>query len=361
MKATLHSDAFKGYAGQFVWLEINVDDPANAAFLAKSVEAYPILELIDPATEQATRVWAGTASPAQLAAFLDGKPDEAVARGDALLARGDGSGAAGAYEQALAHDQGEGPAREHVLEQLAVALQIGDPAACVARLARVAPAMARQAPFVQVVIAGAACAAQTPQLAGSPEMATLEGLAREALTLPSAFASEDDHYQLYEDLYLMRTGAKDAAGATALAQAYLSYVQQQPAPRNDDERMARDLALLRASTKAGVADKAIPQLEASEQALATDPDASLRLATVYAAAGRADDAIAATTRGLARAPKPTQTARLLMLRARLEAKRGDGESAKRDLEAARAAAQRINQPQSRDATIAQLEQLRSAL
>src|SRR5579862_6704684 len=145
MKATLHGDAFKSYAGRFVWLEINVDDPANAAFLANSVEAYPVLEVVDPATEQATRVWAGTASLAQLVAFLDGKPDEAVARGDALLARGDGSGAAAAYDQALAHDQG--PARDHVLEQLAVALQLGDPSACVARLAHEAPAMPRAAPF----------------------------------------------------------------------------------------------------------------------------------------------------------------------------------------------------------------------
>ena len=357
MKAALHSDAFKSYAGQFVWLEINVDDPANAAFLAKNVEAYPLLEVIDPATDQASRVWAGTASAPQLAAFLDGKPDEALAKGDALLARGDGSGALAAYDQALAHDQG--PVRDHVLEQVAIALQIGDPAACIARLAKQAPPMTRAAPFVQVVIAGASCAAQAPQLAGSPDVATLEGLAREALTLPDA--SEDDHYQLYEDLYLTRMGAKDAAGATALAQAYLAYVQQQPAPRSDDERMARDLALVRASTKAGAADKAIPQLEASEKALATDPDASLRLANVYAAAGRVDDAIAATTRGLARSPKPTQTARLLALRARLEAKRGDRDAAKRDLDAGLDAAQRINQPQSRDGTIAQLEQLRGAL
>ncbi|HEY1552875.1 MAG TPA: hypothetical protein VGG28_33830 [Kofleriaceae bacterium] len=97
MKAALQGDAFKSYAGQFVWLSINVDDPHNAAFLANGVEAYPLLELIDPATERATRVWSGTAKTDQLLAFLDGKPDAALARGDALVARGDGSGAAAVY------------------------------------------------------------------------------------------------------------------------------------------------------------------------------------------------------------------------------------------------------------------------
>ena len=358
MKATLHSDAFKSYAGRFVWLEVDVDDPQNAAFLAKSVEAYPVLEVIDPATEQATRVWAGTASAAQLAGFLDGTPDEAVARGDALLARGDGSGATAAYDQALVHDP-SGPAHDHALEQLAAALQLGDSAACVTRLAREAPAMPREHPFVDIAVTGAACAAGAPALVGTPDVDKLEGLAREALALPSA--SEDDRYQLYEALYALRKAAKDDAGAKALADAYLAYVQQRPAPNNDDERIARDLALVRAATKAGAADKAIPQLEASEQALASDPDASLRLATAYAAAGRFDDVITAATRGLARAPKPTQMARLYATRARAQAKRGDRDAATRDLDAGLDAAQHINQPQSRDQTIAMIKRQRDTL
>jgi tetratricopeptide (TPR) repeat protein len=275
-----------------------------------------------------------------------------------LLARGDGSGALAAYDQTLVH-AATGPAHDHVLEQVAAALQLGDPGACVARLAREAPAMPREHPFVDVAVTGVACAAGAPQLAGTPDVVTLEGLAREALVLPAA--SEDDHYQLYEALWAVRMAAGDAAGAKALADAYLAYVQQQPAPHSDDERMARDLALVRAATKDHAADKAIPQLEASEQALANDPDASMRLATAYTAADRADDAIAASTRGLARAPKPTQTARLYALRARAEAKRGDVDAAKRDVDAGLDAARHINQPQSRDQTIAQLTHQRDAL
>jgi tetratricopeptide (TPR) repeat protein len=358
MKAALHSDAFKGYAGQFVWLEVNVDDPHNAAFLANSVEAYPMLELIDPASERALRVWAGTATADQLVAFLDGKPDDAIVRGDGLFARGDGSGAAAAYEQAIAHAP-SGPAHDHALEQLATALQIGPAAPCIARTAKDAPAMPREHPFVNVVVTGASCAAGAPELAGTADVVALEKLAHEALAVPAA--SEDDSYQLYEGLYALRIEANDRPGAKAIVDAYLDYVRHRPAPHNDDERMARDLALVRAATKTGEAAQAIPQLEASERALATDPDASLRLATLYVAVNRLDDAAAAATRGLARAPKPTQAARLHGMLASIEIKQHKLDDAKRDIDAGLDAAERINGAQSRAGTIAALQQQRAAL
>jgi hypothetical protein len=358
MKAALHSDAFKSYAGQFVWLEVNVDDPHNAVFLASSIEAYPVLELIDPASERATRMWAGTASTAQLVAFLDGKPDDAIARGDGLLARGDGSGAAAAYEQAIAHVP-TGPAHDHALEQLATAMQLGPAAPCIARLAKEAAAMPREHPFVNVALTGASCAAGAPELAGTHDVVALEQLAREALALP--VASEDDRYQLYEGLYALRIEASDQPGAKTIAGAYLDYVRQRPAPENDDERMARDLALVRAATKTGDVAQAIPQLEASERALAADPDASLRLAKLYLAANRLDDAAAAATRGLARAPKPTQAARLYGLRASIESKQRKLDAATHDLDAGLDAAARINGAQSRAGTVAALQQQRAAL
>jgi tetratricopeptide (TPR) repeat protein len=300
-------------------------------------------------------VWTGAASASQLAAFLDDKPDAAVARGDALLARGDGSGAAIAYDQALDH----GAPRDHVIAQLASALSLGDPAPCVARLAREAPTMARAHAFVEVALDGLVCATSAPQLAGTPDVVTLETLAREALASP--VASEDDHYQLYDALHALRVEAKDSAGAASIAHAYLAYVEHQPAPKSDDERRARDFALLRAATKAGAADRAIAQLEASERALATDPDASQRLGGAYVAAERFDDALAAASRGLARSPQPTQTAHLLSLRATAEAKRGNTDAARRDLDAGIAAAQQINGPQARAGTIALLKQQRDAL
>jgi tetratricopeptide (TPR) repeat protein len=352
MRATLHGPAFTSYAGRFVWLGINYDDERNQDFLAKHLDAFPTLAIIDPTTERVTRLWTGGASPEQLAAFLDGTmaDGDAVRTGDALLGTGDVKGAVDAYDRAV---EAGGAGREHALEQLASALQLGDPKACVTRAAAEAPRMSRGHPFVTMALVGAGCARSDPALGASDGGKRIEALAAEAVALPAAW--EDDRYQLYDVLYGLRTDAKDDAGAKAIAQRYLADIDSRPPPTSDDERMARDLARLRASLNLGAVDKAIPILEASERAMPRDPDASLRLATAYAAAGRTDDVIAATTRGLAREPKPTQTARLLGARAQAKAKRGDLAGARADLEAGLAAAAKIVQPTSREMTRGQLQ------
>jgi len=219
--------------------------------------------------------------------------------------------------------------------------------------------MTRSHAFVTMALVGAGCVRSDPALGATEDGKRLEALAVEAVELPAA--SEDDRYQLYETLYALRTNAKDDAGAKAIAQRYLAYVDSRSAPTSDDERMARDLARLRATVKLGTADKAIPVLETSERALASDPGASLRLATAYAAAGRTDDTIAAATRGLAREPKPTEAARLLATRAQGKVKRGDFAGAKADLDAGIAAAAKIVQPAAREMTRGQLQHQRDAL
>jgi Tetratricopeptide repeat len=360
MRATLHGAAFTSYAGRFVWLGINYDDERNQDFLAKHLDAFPTLAIIDPDTEQITRLWTGGAAPDQLAAFLDGTmtdpPGNDLRKGDALLGTGDIKGATEAYDRAVAAG---GAGHEHALEQLASALQLGEPIACLARTAALAPKMTRSHAFVTIALVGAGCARSDPSLGASDDGKQIEAFAVEAVEL--AAASEDDRYQLYETLYGLRTNAKDDAGAKAIAQRYLAYVDSRPAPTSDDERMARDLARLRATLKLGTADKAIPVLEASERAMASDPGASLRLANAYAAAGRTDDVIAATTRGLARDPKPTEAARLFAARAQAKAKRGDVAGAKADFDAGFAVAAKIVQPAAREMTRGQLQRQRDAI
>jgi tetratricopeptide (TPR) repeat protein len=349
MRSVLHSNDFASYAGRFVWLEINFDDTRNEDFLAKHVAAFPVLSIIDPESEAVTRMWSGTATREQLAAFLDGKSDEALRRGDALLGKGDADGAVKAYDEALA----AGANREHVVEQLATAVAMGDPKACATRLAAELPKLPRAHTFIEVAIAGAVCAWQVPSVASGDDGKRLEALANEALALP--VAGEDDHYQLFEALYMLRKTASDDAGAKAVAERYLAYVDQRPAPTSDDERMARDLARVRAAVKLGAPDRAIATLEASEKLLANDAGASARLATAYSAAGNLDGVIAATTRGLDRHPTPTEAARMLAMRATAHAKRGDGVSANADLVQAIESAKKIPVATMRDGTVAQLK------
>jgi hypothetical protein len=73
MKAALHGAAIASYAGQFVWLDLNVDEPRNAGFLTAHMGmASPVLLIIDPDTGAVDRVWTGSATGDQLIGFLGG-------------------------------------------------------------------------------------------------------------------------------------------------------------------------------------------------------------------------------------------------------------------------------------------------
>jgi hypothetical protein len=219
--------------------------------------------------------------------------------------------------------------------------------------------MPRTHAFVNVAVTGASCLAAEPSLVGSDAAGQLEALGGQALDIPSA--SEDDHYQLYEALYRIRLVAGDRDGGRAIAERYLAFAEHTPPPASDDERMARDLARLRAALKLGAPERVIPALEASERALPADPDASARLAAAYTAARRFSDAIAACTRGLARNPGPGDAVRLLSARASAEAGTGDAPAARRDLVAALDAAARIGVASARDLTLGQIRRQLDAL
>jgi hypothetical protein len=199
--------------------------------------------------------------------------------------------------------------------------------------------MPRSHAFVNVALTAITCLKTDPALVGTDDGSRVEALATEATELASS--SEDDHYWLYEGLYAVRLGAHDPAGAHAVAARYLAYVERAAPPRSDDERMARDLARLRAATKLGEPARAIPALEASEAALPHDDNASARLCAAYTAAARFADAIASCTRGLSRAPGPSGTVRLLVGLARAELGAGDAMAARRDLDRARGVAATI--------------------
>jgi hypothetical protein len=324
----------------------------------------PTLFVIEPASGSVLEIWTGSLTPPELTAFLThaiAQPgdaaDTALRRGDGLLGKGDMSAAVAEYERALAAGGPTWRGREHALEQLVGGLG-NDPKACAARAAAEAPKMAREHPFVSVAVTGAQCLSGEPSLVGTATGDSIEKLAAEALTLPSA--SEDEHYLSYDALYAIRKAAHDAAGARAIAEAYLAYTEHLPPPRSVDQRMARDQSLLRASVKLGTIEHVIPTLEVSERELG-DANASARLASAYTAARRYADAIAASTRGLARAPGPGGAARLLITRASAEGKLGDVAAAHRDLDAATDDLNKVVVVGYRDAMLNQVKSEREAL
>jgi tetratricopeptide (TPR) repeat protein len=340
---------------------VNFDNPGNAAFLESHLnQGYPLILIISPAGET-VMTWPGGATVAQLRGFLDealespapGKADAALRHGNALFGANDLAGAIVAYREALKLGGEKWPRHDHAIEQLIGALQNKDPHECALLAAERAPLLPRRHVFVNVALMGQTCVSdEAPAVA-----AKLEGFAAEALELPAA--SEDDRYMLFEALYAAR--AKDKEAAHALAAKYLAYVESRPAPVNDDQRLARDLALLRAAVKFGEPARAIPALEATERAIPGDDTPVSWLASAYAAAGRTDDALAACARGLAKARGPAGSARLLMTRASIWRKQGDSAAAKKDLLAALDAAKTIPAAPSREMTEGQIKQQLSAL
>ncbi|HEX9491845.1 MAG TPA: thiol reductase thioredoxin, partial [Thermoanaerobaculia bacterium] len=75
MRAFVFTDSsLARHAGQFVWLAVDIDDPANSAFLVKfPVTGTPTLMVIDPRTETVALRYVGSASVPQLEQlFRDG-------------------------------------------------------------------------------------------------------------------------------------------------------------------------------------------------------------------------------------------------------------------------------------------------
>src|SRR5512145_2793317 len=114
MRAHVLVDArLRKLAGRFVRLEVNTEEPRNAAFLERfPIDVWPTLLVVDPATERVVIRRGGTASAYEiltLAAEAErtvraeqaGAADAALARAEALVAERRHPDAAGLYREAL--------------------------------------------------------------------------------------------------------------------------------------------------------------------------------------------------------------------------------------------------------------------
>src|SRR2546421_9784722 len=107
MRAYVFTDAsLERYAGRFVWLSIDIDNAANAAFLGKySVNGVPMFLIIDAKKEAVSSSYYGGMTLAGLKKLLDdnlkNKPDDALVRADRLAAEGKHAEAGKAYDRGL--------------------------------------------------------------------------------------------------------------------------------------------------------------------------------------------------------------------------------------------------------------------
>lgn len=310
MRVTLADASLARYAGQFVWLSLNFDNPVNAAAFAHyGVNYTPMLFVIDPKTERAMAKQVGGLTLPELTTFLDRRSS-----GDELL-------------------------------------WSSDPQRCAENAAAQAPRMPRDAAFARVVLAGLTCVNR----GGSPAaFKTLEPLAEEAIALPSIL--RDHRFQLYQQLMVYADRRGDRATVKKWGDRWLAEIEATK-PANDDEHTALDVARVDAADLLEAPKRVIPALIESERAMPHNYNASLRLAQMELGAKHYDKAIAACDRGLARAPGSLGKSWLLTTKANALSAKGDRAAAHRVLEQALVAAKKIAAKQARDSNVARITKM----
>ena len=376
MKAYVFTDkALARYAGQFVWLSLDVEKAENAAYKKKyGVDALPTYLVLDPKTEKVALRWVGGASVPQLVRILGDATtavkgrvpagESALALADKLYGESDYAKAAAAYREAIEKAPAGWPRYGRAVESLLYALyQTKDYAGC-ARLARDAwPRLKKTTSAANVAATGLSCATEVPK--EDPKRAelvgALAGASREILASPRADLAADDVSAVYETLAAEREDAKDEAGAKKILQERATFLEKAAAKaKTPDARAVFDSHRLGTYLELGEPERAVPMLQASERDLPNDYNPPARLAVAYRAMKRYDDALAASDRALAKAYGPRRIG-MLQTRADIYKDKGDLPSARRTIEEALRVADSLPEGQRSERTIANLRKKLEAL
>ncbi len=386
MRAYVFTDpALASHAGRFVWLDIDIDKPANAALRKRlQVAVLPTYLVLDPADERIALRWVGGATVTQLASILDDArlavaagrtatgtrggeatpADRALARADSLYGRGDFAGAAVAYPQALAAAPPAWTRYGRAVESLLFSLdQIGAYEQG-ARLALDAcPRLRGTSSAANLAATGLDCALSLPaDHPRRPELVdALDRIAQEVAADPTIPMAADDRSAVFIAVLDARKAAKDSLGAHAAAAAWAAFLEGEAARATTaDARAVFDSHRLSAYLELEEPERAIPMLTASERDLPGDYNPPARLATAFKAMKRWSDALAASDRAMAKAYGPRK---LLFYRTRSDIFLGLGDfaSARRTLAEAVTFAESLPAGQRSEATIASLKKALGAL
>ncbi|HSP80120.1 MAG TPA: tetratricopeptide repeat protein, partial [Myxococcaceae bacterium] len=344
------------------------DLPDNASFQEKyPVEFWPTFFIIDPRDGRALVRFAGSATVAQLEKlFEDGErayrgeaqgPEALLARGDALYGEGRAAEAADVLAQALAEAPEDWSRRGRTLESLLVAQWGAKRYEACARAALVElPRVPRSASWANAAGLALLCGLRLPaDMAGVGELrASLEERAREALS-PELDMPADDRSGVYDVLVQALHVAGDEAGAKALAARWLAFLEGEasraPTP---EQRTVFDSHRMSAALVLGDLGRVVPAIEQSERELPDDYNPPARLAVLYQRLGRLDDALAASSRALAKV-RGGRRLRVLSERADIHSARGEKDAAVKTLEEALAYAKSLSEAQVSPSALAALE------
>ncbi len=372
MQAFVFTDKrLERYAGQFVWLQVDIENGANAAFLAKyKIPAVPTLLVIDPKKESVALRYMSGATVQQLTKLLDDgkravKP-EPPASADALLTLADKYASDGlndeaiaAYQQALAKAPKNwsraGRASESYIGVLS--LKKGEEQRCAQFALDAYPRLKGTSSGANVAATGLGCAAELDAKTEKRDamIAALEAATRESMNDPKIPLSGDDKSGMYQSLIAAREALKDEQGQRKLTEEWSAFLDAEAAKaKTPEERVVYDSHRLGAYMALGTPEKAIPMLEQSEKDFPNDYNAPSRLSVAYKALKKYDEALAASERALKHVYGPRKIT-VLRNRADIYAAKGDKESAKKTLQEAIDYASSLPNGQRSEATIAALK------
>ncbi len=348
MRANVFGDAtLAPLANDFVWLTIDTEKDQNASFVARYPnDVWPTLWVIDPEREAALLEWRGTATAPELVELLsavksggtDSVATTAFVRATHAAARGETAEAEAGYRDALAASSAAHPQRPRIVEALVSSLAGRDAhvecaEVAVRYCAMLPPGTSRATALAE----GLSCARDAKR---DDLLAPLTLAAEAAAEDPDPRTLPDDRHALYEELFETKKSAGDAAGAHAIAERWVSYLDgaAKKAP-SKQARAALDPDRLSAYLALGAPDRAIPMLEESERDFPDDYNPPARLALVYLEKKDLARAQAAIDRAIARVYGP-RTMRVFATAADIAKARGDVAAERRALEQALARTER---------------------
>jgi tetratricopeptide (TPR) repeat protein len=350
MKAYVYTDAsLERYAGRFVWLSLNSEDPKNATFLKRyPIPALPTLLVLDAKHDTVVLRYTGGATVPQLQKLLgdaektyrakgQSDADKLLAKGDRLASDGKQTDAAQAYDEAIAAAPKSWKGLGRTSEALLFALSMSDQnERCATRAIELYPRVKGTASAPNVASTGLSCAValdtENPKRVGW--MKTLEDATRETFADKSIEMSGDDRSGLYIALIDARDAAGDDEAVVKLKNEWATFLEGAAAKaKTPEQRAVYDSHRLSAYLELGTPEKAIPMLEHSERDFPDDYNPPARLAAAYKAMKEYDKALAASTRAMEKVYGPRKL-NVMSVRTDIYVALGDTKAAKETLQAA---------------------------
>ena len=358
MRAFVFTDpALTSRAGQFVWLELNVDDERNAAHRERlALEALPTFYVLNPVDESVVMQRVDGMTVAEMGSFLDearaaatgmapSSPAEAaLLRADRLNGEGKKADAATAYREALAASPTAWPPYGRAAVALLFLQQsLKEEAKCLAQAREALPRLGGSPASVGVARSGLDCALGLGKddAGRAAAIVEMEAATRKTVADASLAAAADDISTSYLSLIEARKDAADAAGARKDAEAWAAFLEAQAAAaKTPEQRAVFDSHRLSAYLELQQPERAIPMLQESEKDLPDDYNPPSRLAVAYMAMKKPDEALAASNRALPKVSGPRRV-QVLQRRSDIFAAKGDAGASREALEQALACAEAL--------------------